>query len=171
MKQLVVYMFFFIGLQGICQAQNQDKSFTIYLVRHAEKAWSFNPFNPLLTECGRLRAVNLQRLMKDTGIKDIYSTDYKRTMATAGQTANAHGLTIQHYDSHKLEAFSQLLLDGKQDALIVGHSETTSVLAGMLVEEDRAALDGSEYDYLYQVVIDNAKRRIEVRRQEFLCNE
>lgn len=42
---------------------------------------------------------------------------------------------------------------------------------GMLVGEKRAALDGSEYDYLYQVVIGNAKRRIEVRRQGFRCDE
>lgn len=171
MKQLVVFIFFFIGLQGVCHAQNLQSNFTVYLVRHAEKALSFNLFNPPLTQCGRLRAARLAGMLKNVPLEKVYSSDFQRTLDTAGPTARLQGINIELYDPHKLEAFSQLLLDRQQDALVVGHSQTTSVLAGLLAGEKREALEESVYDRIYQVVVVNDKGRIHLRHQTFECDE
>jgi broad specificity phosphatase PhoE len=43
-------------------------------------------------------------LLSKKKIDAIYSTDYKRTKATAQPTATNHGLSIETYDSKKFKA-------------------------------------------------------------------
>jgi len=171
LRQFVVFISIFLGLQGVGQAQNLQDSFTVYLVRHAEKALSFNLFNPPLTQCGGLRAERLASMLKGIALEKVYSSDFQRTLNTASPTASLQGLNVELYDPHKLEAFSQLLLDRKQDALVVGHSQSTSVLAGLLVGEKRSALDESIYDRMYQGVVVNGQGRIHLLHQAFQCDE
>lgn len=134
-------------------AQHKPETFSIYLVRHAEKSVvAGQDVNPPLTECGRKRAESLNHFFKTVPLQAIYSTDFERTRSTAHPTAADKNLNIQLYDPRKLEAFSKSLIDEGQSALVVGHSNTTAVLAGLLSQKNLGPYDEDIYDRIYQVV-------------------
>jgi len=138
----------------ILPTQAQD-SFSIYLVRHAEKQAVKE--DPKLTECGRLRAEQIASMLAQTNIKHVYSTPYQRTMATAAPFADQQQLTIKQYSPAKLSAFSQQLLEQKENALVVGHSNTTPQLAALLSEVDVAEITEKQYRNLYQIQVSSSK--------------
>ena len=78
-------------------------------------------------------------------------------------------MLVKEYDARKLEEFSKLLLRNKKDALVVGHSNTTGVLAGLLVNEDIGAFSEEIYNRIYQVVVFKNKRRLHVFHTSFSC--
>ena len=175
MKNLIflsVFLIFACSSSEDANAQNQKDIFTIYLVRHSEKDLSTNnPSDPPLSPCGEQRSENLSGFLKDVHLDVIYSTDYVRTKSTARPTANAKGLEIEQYDAQELKDFSQLLIDRQQDALVVGHSNTTAVLAGLLVGEIRGAFDLDIYDHVYQVVVYKNKGRLHLLHVSMDCSE
>ena len=161
-----------LGLQGVAFAQNESEIFTIYLVRHAEKeSEAKDPGNPSLSSCGELRAQALVRILSDIRLESIYSTPFERTLSTARPVAQSKQLEIRIYDLSGLEEFSQQLLDMQQDALVIGHSNTTGVLAGLLAGKSEEAFDEDIYDRLYQVVISGKQARINLLHQSFHCEQ
>ncbi|KUJ83598.1 MULTISPECIES: histidine phosphatase family protein [Microbulbifer] len=128
----------------------------IYLVRHAEKETA-DPAerDPALTEAGRARAQQLARVLRDVGIEQIYSTDYRRTRETAAPLAERLGLPVELYDPRDLDAFSSELRRGPSRILVVGHSNTTPELVASLGGEAGEEIrEADEYDRLYLLVID-----------------
>lgn len=161
-----------LGFQFDNDAEKNDKLFTIYLVRHAEKDFtSDNFYDPPLTECGEQRSEFLNTFLGDTALEAIYSTDHDRTKKTALPTAKSKGLEIIEYSENDLEDFSKLLIDRKQDALVVGHSYTTGVLAGFLVEEEIDDIDLDIYNRIYQVVFYKKCGRLHILHSAFECND
>jgi hypothetical protein len=57
----------------------------VFLVRHAEKQTDGE--DPALTAAGRQRALELARLLGESGISEVYSTDFARTRDTAAPLA------------------------------------------------------------------------------------
>jgi len=162
--------FFLLVFQNVVQAHMDNDGFSIFLVRHAEKdSEAKDPKDPTLSTCGELRAKSLARILSDIELDKIYSTAYERTLATAQPSADSHQLKIEVYDPHKLEEFSRELLNAQQDALVVGHSNTTGVLAGMLAGESEEAFAEEIYDRLYQVTISGDHVRINLLHQAFNC--
>lgn len=147
-----------------------DQMYTIYFVRHAEKELS-NPENrnPELLPCGLGRADRLADIFKDIDLKAIYSTDFARTLSTAGPTAESKNIEVQIYDPHSLEGVFKQLVAKKQDALVVGHSQTTSVLAAKLAGIELELIDESVYDRLYQVVVAGDLAKLQLLHQAFQC--
>ena len=128
------------------------KATTIYLVRHAEKE-AAGP-DPALTPAGRQRATELRRLLQDAGIDAIYSTDVTRTLETATPLAQQLGLHIRIYDWDEMDALAASLLRRGGRYLVIGHSDTTPELVGLLGGEPGTAIDeADEYDRLYVVSI------------------
>ena len=161
-----------LGFQSDLDTQESCKTFTIYLVRHAEKDLkSNNGGDPPLTKCGEERAEKLSVLLGDVHLDAVYSTDYARTRNTALPTAKSKELDILEYDASNLEAFAKLLVDKKEDALVVGHSNTTAVLAGLLVGEEQAGIDLDTYNRVYQVVMHKKRGRLHLLHTAFDCNE
>lgn len=150
-------------------AQESPALFTIYLVRHAEKQTL--PDDPPLTSCGEKRAVALKEFWSDIPIDAVYSTDYKRTTGTAAPVADAKDLEIQTYAPNALEALKEMLMTKQQDAIVVGHSNTTAVLAGLLIGEEMGSFDESIYNRIYQVVLSNKQQRLHVFHTAFECND
>ena len=150
-------------------AQQSPAFFTIYLVRHAEKQTLIS--NPPLTSCGEKRAMALQEFWSEVPIDAVYSTDYKRTTSTVAPVADAKDLEIQIYAPHALEALKETLMTKRQDAIVVGHSNTTAVLAGLLIGEEMGSFDESIYNRIYQVVVSNKQRRLHVFHTAFECND
>lgn len=159
-------------LQNELRAQESSDMYTIYLVRHAEKDLTKgNRSDPPLTECGTERSKHLSTFLSHVAIDAVYSTDYVRTISTASPTAQSKELEIQEYSPGDLEEFAKLLKDRKQNALVVGHSNTTGVLAGLLADEKLSAFDESIYNRIYQVVIHNDVARLHLFHTAFECLE
>ena len=170
-KKYLTLIVIILGFQS-CQMTNNSELFTIYLVRHSEKdVTSGNYSDPALTQCGEQRSESLSRFLKDVPLDVIYSTDYSRTKKTALPTASSKGLEVLEYKEEDLEDFSKLLIDARQDALVVGHSHTTGVLAGLLVGKEIGEFDLDIYDRVYQVVIYKNKGRLHLLHTAFDCND
>lgn len=165
----VLFLLLF-GFQMAIVAQDTDSMFTIYLVRHAEKALSEdNPKDPPLTPCGEQRAASLEVFLSEVHLDAIYSSDYARTRNTAHPAAENRNLETRLYDHKKLEEFAKMLLERGEDALVVGHSNSTPVLAGLLVGKEMDPIDESIYNRIYQVVISKEKGRLHVLHSTFDC--
>ena len=124
----------------------------IVLVRHAEKVDDSRDAE--LSETGRARADVLAALLKDMKIDTIYSSDYIRTRDTARPLAEALGLDLELYDPGDLdlEALATKLRAAEGRFLVVGHSNTTPRLVGLIGGEPGTDIADDEYDRLYIVV-------------------
>lgn len=131
---------------------------TVYLVRHAEKA---SGDDPVLTPEGEARAQRLAEMLADKDVAAVFSTDFRRTKMTAEPVAKDHQLRITDYDPSDLKAFAKKLkreYKGKT-VLVVGHSNTTPTLTGMLDGTNAyAPFDESDYSNLMMVKIPKRER-------------
>jgi broad specificity phosphatase PhoE len=170
-KKYLSVILIVLGFQFSLEAQNSD-IYSIYLIRHSEKDLSSDNYSdPPLTSCGEGRSESLKNFFKEVNLEAIYSTDYTRTKNTAQPTAESKGLEVKEYASFDLEEFSEILIKKKQDALVVGHSNTTGVLAGLLVDEEIGEFDLDIYNRIYQVVICENSRKLYLLHSAFDCND
>jgi len=150
-------------------AKNKEKSFSIYLVRHAEKIKGMK--DPSLTECGQFRAKQLANMLEKANIKSIYSTRYKRTTATASPLAQQQKLAIKNYAPNKLEQLSLQLIKAKENVVIFGHSNTTPQLAELLSQVPVEPISEKQYRGLYQVIISGENRHLTLLMQPLICKD
>ena len=170
MKKFYIIILLFLGIQSNIHSQEANEIFTIYLVRHSEKdLFSENSIDPPLTKCGKQRSENLSTFLKDVDLEAIYSTNYSRTKNTALPTSISKNMATKQYDAQDLESFSKFLIKNKQNALVVGHSNTTGVLAGLLVGQEIGAFDLNIYNRIYQVVIYKNQGRLHLLNTVFNC--
>ena len=85
-------------------------------------------------------------------IDTIYSSDYIRTRDTARPLAEALGLELELYNPGDLEALATKLRAAEGRILVVGHSNTTPRLVGLIGGEPGTDIADDEYDRLYIVV-------------------
>ncbi|WP_171022403.1 SixA phosphatase family protein [Thalassotalea litorea] len=148
-------------------ATQSDDTYSLYLIRHAEK--QIDKTDPALTNCGMQRSEQYAKDFKAISLDAIYSSDYRRTQQTAAPTAKQKQLPISSYDPKQLEAIAKQLLSNKQSALVVGHSNTTGVLAGILTGQKLTEFSEQEYDRVYVVEINNGQGTLTLTRQKFNC--
>jgi broad specificity phosphatase PhoE len=117
MKALALFLLFFVSV-SMASAQP-----VVVIVRHGEKAT--NGGNDLdLSSAGRARADALARILKDSGITAIFTTEFKRTQETAAPTATSAHVTptvVTAKDTAGLVAKLQQL---SGNALVVAHGDT-----------------------------------------------
>ena len=171
-NKYLIIIIIILGFHSSLGAQNDDELVTIYLVRHSEKDLLSNDHSdPPLSKCGEQRSESLSVFLREVNLDVIYSTDYNRTRKTALPTALSKGLIIKKYNSQQLDEFSKSLINNKQDVLVVGHSNTTAVLAGLLVGKELEAFDLDIYDRIYQVVISKNASQINLLHSTFVCTD
>ena len=130
----------------------------VFVVRHAEK---ISEQDERLTEAGKARADSLAKMLKDSGIAAIYSTDTERTIGTAKPLADALGLKIRIYDTAPSEGNKDFLRlverlrseippDGV--VLVVGHSNTVGPILTALGCAETVTIASDEYDNLFLVL-------------------
>ena len=171
-RKYLILVTFCISLAGLNNtiAQKSDNSFTIYLVRHSEKVIDKdNLRNPPLTECGQERSNNLKKFLSAVNIDRVYSTNYTRTLETARPTADSKSLEIEIYNPSMLNEFVTKLIESGEDALVVGHSNTTPVLAALLCGEEGTSMHESIYNRIYQVVITGETTQMNIFHTSFNC--
>ncbi|XOV79650.1 MAG: histidine phosphatase family protein [Aestuariibacter sp.] len=111
--------------------------------------------NPSLTAAGLQQAKRLAEQLKNKNITAIYSTDYARTQETAAPLAKALGIEITSYDPSDLRTFANNIKNLSQNALIVGHSNTTPALTYLLSGQPQYDIDESDYNNLFEVSFNN----------------
>ncbi len=134
---------------------------TVYVVRHAEKAvpvagsGQVMTNDPPLTEAGKKRAFALRDKLKNKNIRYLFSTNTKRTIATAQPLSDYAGhLRIDLYSSRK-DSTAALIEKIKSirsgNVLLVGHSNTIDDIANALCGSTVVPgdLEDAAYDHLY----------------------
>ena len=152
----VLYIAIAIGLAWFFESQATT---TIIFVRHAEKDLSVKD-DPELTDDGQRRAFELTRQMKDAdvvaGIDAIYSTPFKRNVATVEPLSKLLELPINLYDKNDYESVLETILDNHKGKiiLVVGHSDTlANLMAELGASKSVPTIADNEYDNIYIVSI------------------
>lgn len=170
MKKWLLITLAYLGLHGSAQAGDPGEMFNVYLVRHAEKsAEAENPADPPLSPCGELRAASLVTMLQSVSLDHVYSTPYDRTVGTARPVAESHDLELETYEPGQMEEFARRLLEQRENALVVGHSNTTGVLAGLLSGEAGEEFPEDDYDRLYLVTRYRDQGQVILLDQVFRC--
>ncbi len=132
---------------------------TVILVRHAEKAAT--PANdPVLSEKGDERARKLARMLIDTRIDHIITSQLSRTILTAQYVAEARGLrpeivTVGSDVRAHIRAVADAVLarpDGEA-ILVVGHSNTIPCIVGALGGSKLPDMEDENYSTVYILTI------------------
>ncbi|WP_191907003.1 phosphoglycerate mutase family protein [Adhaeribacter soli] len=150
----------------VTPAPAPQKSTTIYLLRHAEKANS--SADPDLSAAGQERAIALRDSLSKLPVNAIYSTPYKRTRQTVAPLAAAKNIQEQEYDANNLTALTTKILKDNlsQTVVIVGHANTVlETMEAFKAKRPIAALTESDYNYLFKLTLaENKDPQVEVKR-------
>src|SRR5882724_3937246 len=117
MKALALFLLVFVS---VSTASAQP---VVVIVRHAEKAAN-DGNDPDLSSADRARAEALARILKDSGITAILSTEFKRTQETAAPTATSTHVTSTMVEAKDTAALVAKLHQLNGNALVVGHRVT-----------------------------------------------
>ena len=126
----------------------------VFVVRHAERADAGMQAqtDPPLSAAGEARAKKLAAMLADAGVKDIFTTELKRTQDTAKPIAMETGVTVEQVASKDTVLLIEKIKSHPNDVvLVVGHSNTLPAILKALAGVDVAIAD-NEYDSLFVVV-------------------
>jgi broad specificity phosphatase PhoE len=140
----------------------------IFVVRHAERAEAA-AMTPApkdqpaghgmmiaddvpITPAGRERAKRLAAILRSSGIKRIYTTEYQRTRQTAAPLAEALHLKPIMTAAKDMDPLVAALERLTEPALVVGHANTIPDLLRKLGVTGQVAIGDDEYDNLFVVV-------------------
>jgi len=130
MKTLIVSLFLF---SQVLLAQTNVT--TLYFIRHAEKV--DNSQNPDLAEAGKVRAEKWRTIFGDIALSAVYSTDFKRTLQTAGPVSLSKKLAAILYNPKTVDLDLFLKDNIGETVLVVGHSNSTPELVNKIIKEKK----------------------------------
>jgi len=141
---------------GIASAQSM-----VIFVRHAERAdggagtgtgMTGAPADPLLSAAGEVRAARLATILADSGIKAIYTSEFRRTQDTGKPLATKLGLKVTPVASRDVnDLVGKIKAEHPKDVvLIVGHSNTIPEAIKAYGGRDMKMAD-DEYSAIYIV--------------------
>jgi broad specificity phosphatase PhoE len=146
MKALALFLLLFVSA-SVASAQP-----VVVIVRHGEKATDGGS-DPDLSSAGHARADALARILKDSGITEIFTTEFKRTQETAAPTATSVHVTPTVVAAKDTAALVAKLhqLDG--NALVVGHGDTIPNLIKALGINTPINIPDTDYSELLIVTL------------------
>ena len=146
MKALALFLLVFVSA-SIASAQP-----VVVIVRHAEKA-ADGGTDPDLSAAGRARADALARILKDSGITGIFTSEFKRTQETAAPTARSAHLTPTVVAAKDTAALVAKLHQLNGNALVVGHGDTIPKLVEALGLNVVVTIPDADYSELFIVML------------------
>ena len=158
-RVLVLALLFIAGIAGSSVAADQ----VIFVVRHAERADQAAPAagmtsqgsipnDPPLSEAGQARAAKLAALLASADVKNIFTTEFKRTRQTAAPLAEKLKLDPVMSASRDPDPLMAAVRTSTGNVLIVGHSNTVPDLLKRLGVKETIAIADNEYDNLFIIV-------------------
>lgn len=124
----------------------------VIVIRHAEKA-SETGSDPELSLQGEDRAIALTRFLRHNKVDAIFTSELKRTVATASVLARQRGIVpvvVEAGDVKGLAARIQALPDDAV-VLVVGHSNTVPLILTELGAADKVTIRDDEYGRVFVV--------------------
>ncbi len=146
MKALALFLSLFVSV-SIASAQP-----VVVIVRHAEKATNGGN-DPELSSAGRARADALARILKDSGITAIFTSEFKRTQETAVPIATSIGITATVVPAKDTAALVAKLHQLNGNALVVGHGDTISNIVKALGINSPVNIPDEDYSELLIVTL------------------
>ena len=146
MKGLALFLLVFVSV-SIASAQP-----VVVIVRHAEKAANGGS-DPDLSSTGRARADELARILKDSGITAIFTSEFKRTQETAAPSATSIGVTATVIPAKDTAALVAKLHQLNGNALVVGHGDTIPNIVKALGISSRIDIPDADYSELLIVTL------------------
>lgn len=146
---------------------------TVILVRHAEKASGTIADVPI-SQAGRCRAEGIARILADSGVKQIYATEFIRAQQTAEPLAKKLGIRLETVIASKdVNGLVAKLRSGSAPgsapgpALVVGHSNTVPEIinclgAGAVPPIAVPPIKESEFDRLFMVTLTGPNQAVVV---------
>ena len=106
---------------------------SVLLVRHGEKA-ADDPRDPALSDAGKLRAAALLRLLGETRLTHIWTSEFKRTKETASAIAAKFQVVPAEVPGKDPGALAARLKEAAPGSvsLVIGHSNTLPAVAKAL---------------------------------------
>ena len=146
MKALALFLLLFVA-GSIASAQP-----VVVIVRHGEKTANGGT-DPDLSSAGRARADALARILKDSGITAIFTTEFKRTQETAAPTATLSHVTPTVVAAKDTMALVAKLHQVNGNALVVGHSNTIPDIIKALGINNAINIPDDDYSELLIVTL------------------
>ena len=146
MKALALFLLLFVSV-SIAWGQP-----VVVIVRHGEKATDGSS-DPDLSSAGRARADALARILKDSGITAIFTSEFKRTQETAAPTAASAHVTLTVVAAKDTAALVAKLHQLNGNALVVGHGDTIPNLIKALGINTPLNIPDADYSELLIVTL------------------
>ena len=124
----------------------------IYLIRHAEKVPGVE--DPPLTEAGHLRARAWASILRDSGIKAVYTSKKQRTQQTGAPIARALDIPMEAISRKDVAGLVERIRTRHADeaVLVVAHTRTIPKLVKALGRSENGTIERSDYDNLFIIV-------------------
>jgi broad specificity phosphatase PhoE len=135
-----------------CAGASVEASPILFLVRHAEKATTGGN-DPELSPAGQQRAEALARVLKDSEITAIFTTEFKRTQETAAPTAKATQVTPTTVPANDISGLVEKVRSLKGNALIVAHGNTIPDLVKALGSATPVNIPENDYSELIVIIL------------------
>jgi broad specificity phosphatase PhoE len=120
--RIAIVLLIMLSCTFISAAGQMNPVTKVFILRHADKAGED------LSPAGQVRAGELKRILEETKIDSIFSTDVPRTKHTAEVLAQSLGLPVIVYNREDVVIKRVLETCQGKRVLIVGHSNTVSSL-------------------------------------------
>ena len=146
MKALAVFLLLFVSVPNL-SAQP-----VVVIVRHAEKGTNAGN-DPDLSSAGHARANELARILKDSGITAIFTSEFKRTQETAAPTATATHVMPTVVAAKDTAALAGKLHQLNGNALVVGHGDTIPNIIKALGINNPINIPDGDYSELLIVIL------------------
>jgi broad specificity phosphatase PhoE len=146
MKALALSLLLFVSV-SVTSAQP-----IVVIVRHGEKTTEGGT-DPDLSSAGRARADALARILKDSGITAIFTSEFKRTQETATPTATSAHVTPTVVAAKDTAALVAKLHQLNGNALLVGHGDTIPNLIKALGINTQINIPDDDYSELLIITL------------------
>ena len=138
--------------------QQTPPASVIFVVRHAERAdagsagGTMMKDDPDLSARGQARAKSLAGMLRDAGIRAIYTTDLKRTKQTGAPLAVAFGAKLTSLPADDVAGLIEKVKGETGNVVIIGHSNTVPKILSALGVQETIEVGDNEYDNLFVVI-------------------
>lgn len=124
----------------------------VIVIRHAEKA-SDTEKDPELSLQGEDRAISLTRFLRHNKVDAIFTSELKRTKATASVLARQRSITPVVVNADDTKGLVAAIKALPEDAvvLVVGHSNTVPAILAELGVPDKITIRDDEYGRVFVV--------------------
>lgn len=142
-----------ILLASVAAAEPATAVKTFIVLRHAEADTSVPGKDPPLSELGRHRAEELARVVGDTALQGVFSTNLQRTQRTAAPLAQRAGRTVTVVDDVAATVTALQKEPWGATVAVVGHSNTVGKIVAGLTGQPFPAEEKVGFDQIWIVTV------------------